>query len=166
MLSDFKQQSIFRINENTERIGVCLGRLSEELIWKPPNQEITSIGNLILHLEGNITQYIHSSLGEEKDNRNRNEEFTENQNLTKAELLSRIKKCTQKATEIINTVSEPELNRKRLVQGFELSGTGIIIHVVEHYSYHVGQIALLTKLFTNQDLGFYKNLDLTITNNI
>ena len=72
----------------------------------------------------------------------------------------------KKTTEIISNISEPELNRKRLVQGFELPGTGIIIHIVEHYSYHAGQITLLTKLFTNQGLGFYSNQDLNITNNI
>ena len=71
-----------------------------------------------------------------------------------------------KAVDVIASATEIELNKKRLVQGFQLSGTGIIIHVVEHYSYHVGQIALITKLFTNEDLGFYANLDLNITNDI
>ena len=61
-------------------------------------------------------------------------------------------------------VSEEELMRKRMVQGFEYSGIGIIIHVTEHFSYHTGQIAFWTKQLKNKDLGFYADRDLEIKN--
>jgi uncharacterized damage-inducible protein DinB len=54
--------------------------------------------------------------------------------------------------------------RIRQVQGFSLTGIGIIIHVTEHYSYHTGQIALLTKLLKDRDLAFYAGIDLNKKN--
>lgn len=176
VITDFLQQSILRINENTIRVEKCLSVLTEEQVWSLPlsltylqgenKPVLNSIGNLILHLEGNITQYINSSLGGADDVRFRVAEFAPNQKIGARKLLKRITKCSTKAVDVIASATEIELNKKRLVQGFQLSGTGIIIHVVEHYSYHVGQIALITKLFTNEDLGFYANLDLNITNDI
>ena len=176
MINDFLHQSILRINDNTLRVEKCLSVLTEDQIWSPPLPlkplqglnmlVLNSIGNLILHLEGNITQYINSSLGGGDDVRFRAAEFGPNQKIGARKLLKRITKCSTKAVDVIASATEIELNKKRLVQGFQLSGTGIIIHVVEHYSYHVGQIALITKLFTNEDLGFYANLDLNITNDI
>ena len=51
------------------------------------------------------------------------------------------------------------------VQGFQLSGIGIVVHVVEHYSYHTGQISFWTKQLKNKDLRFYAGLDLNVQNN-
>jgi len=175
VINDFLHQSILRINENTIRVEKCLSVLTQEEVWSTPislapkqveKPVLNSIGNLILHLEGNISQYINSSLGGGDYDRFRDTEFIPNQKIDARKLLKRLKKCSTKAVDFIASVTEIELNKKRFVQGFQLSGTGIIIHVVEHYSYHVGQIAVITKLFTNEDLGFYANLDLNITDDI
>jgi len=53
----------------------------------------------------------------------------------------------------------------RSVQGFSFSGVGVIIHAVEHYSYHTGQIAFWVKQLKEKDLGFYNGTDLNIKNN-
>ena len=161
---EFAQQSAYFISLNPARIEKCLAQLSEGAVWKKPNEASNSIGNLILHLCGNITQYIHSSLGNEKDVRKRALEFSTEGGFSKKELLEKITQVTQKATHIIETISEKELLRNRSVQGFEYTGIGIIIHVTEHYSYHVGQIAFWTKFLKNKDLGFYEDLDLNILN--
>ena len=57
-----------------------------------------------------------------------------------------------------------ELLRSRTVQGFQLSGIGIVVHVTEHYSYHTGQIAFWTKQLKNKDLGFWEGKDLNAHN--
>lgn len=160
---DFLQQSIIRMNESTERIKICLDQLTEAQVWQKPNDNTNSIGNLILHLCGNITQYAIASLGNKKDERKRSLEFSTTGGYSKNELWQKMESTAQLATETVNNISESELLRIRNVQGFELSGLGIIVHVVEHYSYHTGQIALLTKLLTNKDLRFYGNMDLEIT---
>jgi uncharacterized damage-inducible protein DinB len=52
----------------------------------------------------------------------------------------------------------------RKVQGFNLTGIGAVLHAVEHFSYHVGQVAFWVKQLTNSDLGFYDQQDLNQLN--
>jgi len=157
-------QSIFRMQENPPRIKNCLERLSEAEVWQKPNATSNSIGNLILHLCGNITQYIIASLGATKDKRVRDLEFSTTGGLSKAELFEKIDQVVKDATEVISQCEAEDLLKVRSVQGFEFSGIGIIIHVVEHLSYHTGQIAFWTKFVKEEDLGFYAGLDLDIKN--
>jgi uncharacterized damage-inducible protein DinB len=77
-----------------------------------------------------------------------------------------LQKTVSKATGIIKHLDNSKLLKIHSVQGFELSGIGIIIHVVEHYSYHTGQISFYTKLLKDKDLGYYADLDLNIKNEI
>jgi len=149
-----------RMNENTPRIAKCLDQLSEEEVWQRPNAASNSMGNLILHLCGNITQYIISSLGGKEDLRVRDEEFSANGGYSKKDLIQKLQSTVEAANEVIQNTSEDELLRVRPVQAYEFSGLGNIIHAVEHYSYHTGQIAFWTKLVKNKDLGFYAGVDL------
>ncbi len=160
----FKGQAVFRMNESTERIEKCLKMLTVAQACKKPNESSNSIANLILHLCGNITQYILSSLAQEEDTRQRDLEFSTKWDSDIATLATKMRSTADAATAVIRKLPEEELLRKRIVQGFELDGIGIIMHVVEHYSYHTGQIALLTKLLVNKDLGFYDGMDLNVKN--
>jgi len=161
---EFIEQSIHYIELNTPRIEKCLKSLTEEEVWHQPNESTNSIGTLILHLCGNITQYIISSIGGKADNRERDKEFATKGGFTKAELFQKLQDTIDTAVSVIKDCSENELLKVRTVQGFSLSGIGIIVHVTEHYSYHTGQIALITKLITNKDLGFYAGLNLNTLN--
>lgn len=161
---EFIEQSIHYIELNTPRIEKCLADLTEEEVWNQPNESTNSIGNLILHLCGNITQYILSSIGGLSDNRERDKEFSTKGGLTKAELLQKLQHTINSAVSVIRNCDQDSLVEIRSVQGFNLSGIGIIVHVTEHYSYHTGQIALLTKMLRNKDLGFYADRDLNVHN--
>lgn len=161
---DFLAQAIFRINENTERVEKCLEHLREEELWQRPNNALNSVGNLILHLCGNIGQYIVSALGENPDLRKRDEEFSATGGWAKAELLSLLQATTAKANAVIGQQSAGSLSKNRRVQAYTLTGVGIILHVVEHYSYHTGQIAFWTKLLKEKDLGFYEGVNLNRKN--
>lgn len=163
-IKEFIEHSIYRVELNTPRINKCLKLLSEKDVWKRPNDQSNSIGNLILHLCGNIRQYIISSLGKSEDFRERDLEFTAEGGLTKSELQGKLEDTVGAAVNVIRNASIEELLRVRLVQGFDYSGVGVIIHVTEHYSYHTGQIAFWTKVITGSDLGFYSNVDLNIRN--
>lgn len=164
LASELINQAIFRLNENTPRIKKCLNELTEEEVWKRPNESSNSIGNLILHLCGNIRQYTISSLGGKEDNRERDKEFNTKGGFTKAELFEKLSSIVDEAVEVIQSLDEETLLRVRSVQGFEYSGVGNILHVVEHYSYHTGQIAFWTKLLKDKDLEFYTGVDLNIKN--
>lgn len=163
---EFLAQSISHLEANTPRIKKCLDLLDDEAVWKRPNASSNSIGNLILHLCGNITQYIISSLGGRKDERNRDAEFAAKEGYTKDELYDKLYRTVTAATAVIYAQHEDNLEKVHSVQGFQLSGIGIIIHVVEHYSYHTGQIAFWTKLLLDKDLGFYAGQDLNAKNEL
>ena len=161
--SEFIKQSIQRMKENVPRIEKCFSELTEEEVWKKPNEASNSMGNLVLHLCGNITQYIISSLGGNADHRERNLEFSTKDGLSKTQLINKLTKVVDQSVFIMNELPESELMRNRKVQAYHLSGMGIIIHVVEHFSYHTGQIAFFTKQLKNKALDFYKNVDLNET---
>jgi uncharacterized damage-inducible protein DinB len=164
IIREFIEQAISHLQENTPKIEKCLDELDESEIWKRPNGSSNSIGNIIVHLCGNITQYILSSLGNVEDKRDRDKEFSLQGGLNKEELLEKLKSTLDRATLVIQNIDRNDLLRKRSVQGFDLSAIGIIIHVVEHYSYHTGQIIFWTKLLKDKDLGFYTGIDLNKKN--
>ncbi|MCW5922986.1 MAG: DUF1572 family protein [Saprospiraceae bacterium] len=161
---EIKKQIILRLEENTPRIEMCVATLTEAEVWQRPNPVSNSVGNLILHLCGNITQYAIASLGNEPDARDRDAEFAAEGGFSKLELLDKLASTVARAVETIRRASREELLRERTVQGFQMSGIGIMVHVCEHYSYHTGQIAFWTKLLKNKDLGFYAGVDLTVRN--
>jgi len=163
-IQEIKAQIILRMEENTPRIEKCLAELTESEVWQRPNPASNSVGNLILHLCGNITQYAISSLGNRPDVRDRDVEFAATEGFSKSELLEKLTSTVNQAVETIRSASREELLRVRTVQGFDMSGIGIIVHVCEHYSYHTGQIAFWTKILKNKDLGFYAGIDLTVKN--
>ncbi|WP_411030826.1 DinB family protein [Spongiimicrobium sp. 3-5] len=156
--------AVFRMRESTRMVGISLEQLSEEDVWKRPNSASNSVGNLILHLCGNITQYAIASLGELKDTREREAEFAQTSGFSKEQLWAKLQDTVNKACSTMEAASLEQLLEKREVQGFNFSGIGVIMHVVEHYSYHTGQIAFWTKIVKDKDLGFYDGLDLTIKN--
>ncbi len=163
-IQEFKAQIILRMEENPPRIERCLAELSEAEIWQRPNPASNSVGNLILHLCGNIRQYAIASLGQAADQRQRDSEFAARDGYNKADLLEKLQNTVAKALETIRQTSDEEMMRVRSVQGFQMSGIGIAVHVCEHFSYHTGQIAFWVKLLKDKDLGFYGDLDLTVTN--
>ena len=164
IINEFVENALYRMDQSTEMIAIAFKQLDDQDVWKRPNKASNSIGNLILHLCGNITQYVISSLGETADNRTRDLEFSTASGLNKAELLEKLKTTVKKAEEVIKNATTEQWLKKRKVQGFEFSGVGIVLHAVEHYSYHTGQIAFWVKQLKNKDLGFYDGIDLNIKN--
>lgn len=158
------KNALYRMDESTRMITRSLAEVSEDEVWQKPNDSLNSIGNLILHLCGNITQYVISSLGETEDSRNREEEFSTTKTASKEELLVKLNATVDTAKRVIFDANEKQLLQLKSVQGFTFSGVGIIMHVVEHYSYHTGQIAFWVKQLKNRDLGFYDGQDLNTKN--
>lgn len=155
-----RTECLRRLKESEERIAKCLGLMSEEQIWLRPNTHVVSVGNLVLHLCGNVGQWINATLGEMPDIRTRDDEFTERGPLPRAYLLARLEKVMDLAYRTIAELPLQGLTRSCKVQGFEETGTAILLHVVEHFSYHTGQITLHTKLMLDADTGYYAGADL------
>jgi uncharacterized damage-inducible protein DinB len=159
-LQEFKAQITFRMTENTRIIQKCLSEVDEEAFWIRPNRASNSLGVQLLHLCGNIRQYGIAALGNGIFDRQRDAEFTAQGEISKAEALEKLENTVTEALTILQEAGETEMMRVRRVQGFDLSGIGIALHICEHYSYHTGQIAFWVKLLINRDLGLYDHLDL------
>ena len=136
------------------RIARCLQTLSKTDIWWRPNSASNSVGNVVLHLEGNIRQWIISGLGGEPDRRDRPREFAERGPIPRPKLIAGLRAAVTKATRVLEKVSARDLKRLYTIQGFRVSGMTAIQHVLEHFAYHSGQIAYVTKLKQQRDLGF------------
>ena len=164
LVVELVKNALYRMDENTRMIKHSFYEISEEQLWEKPNTSLNSIANLLLHLCGNITQYIISSLGEKEDIRNRDLEFSTTGGLTKLEVLKKLEDTVDTAKRVIFDATPEQLIEIRSVQGFSFSGVGIIMHAVEHYSYHTGQIAFWVKQMKEKDLGFYDGIDLNTKN--
>lgn len=141
-----------------ERVDVCLERLDEEQIWRRGSEAENAVGNLVLHLEGNVRQWALSAAGGAKDVRERDAEFATRGGLGKGELRRRLADTVREATGVISGLSVERLEERVRVQGYDLSVLEVVYQVVDHFAGHAGQIQLLTKLYTQQDLGFYAHL--------
>ncbi len=157
LIQDVKRR-IFE--ESGPRVVQCVELLSEDELWQRPNKESNSIGNLVLHLEGNLRQYICNGIGGQKDTRQRSQEFSAEGSHTKSELLLIWQNVLKDIKPVIENVDPGDLIKIKPVQCFEENVCSILIHVTEHLSYHVGQIAFYTKALRSVDLKFYGDLDL------
>lgn len=136
------------------RIVRCLEKLSPEQIWWRPNQAANSAGNLVLHLAGNVRQWIISGLGGAPDVRQRDKEFAERSPLPRRVLLGRLQQTVEEACRVLRKLSAEDLARAYSIQGYRVTGLAATYHVAEHFSHHAGQIILITKMLAGRDLGF------------
>ena len=148
------------LEESFPRLRQCLSMLTDAEIWRRPNPHSNGVGNLVLHLCGNALQWIGAGLGGDADTRKRQEEFDEKGPLPREELLSLIQKTEDTVRRVLAQVRPEDLLKMHPVQVFEENGLSILVHVVEHFSYHVGQISYFTKALKDVDLGYYKGVAL------
>ena len=151
------------IRESVPRIKKCLDQLTEQEIWHRPNENVVSVGNLVLHLCGNARQRILSGLGQHPDHRQRDEEFATLDPLSTLVLLQQLDELVAAMLPVLDQVTPEALVASRTVQGFEETGISILVHVTEHFSYHTGQITYYVKTRKNVDLRYYGGQDLNQT---
>lgn len=154
----FLENSAAKLRQLAGRIEVCLGKLNEEQIWARGHENQNAVGNLALHLQGNVRQWIISTLGGEKFQRERDAEFAARGGLYAPELASRLRDTVEQAATILTELPTEKLLAHYEVQKYEVTGVEAVLHVVEHFAMHTGQIIFATKLLTNEDLGFYRHL--------
>ncbi len=152
--------------EGVTRIEKCLNMLNEQQIWYRPNEQSNSIGNLVLHLCGNVRQWIVSGLGNAADTRQRQLEFDEQGPISTSALLERLHQVMAEVEMVLMQLTPDDLLQGKNIQGFQETGLSVLVHVVEHFSYHVGQITYITKWLTNQSTDYYGGLNLEIKNQL
>lgn len=122
------------------RIEACVGRLSEAQVWWRPNPAVSSVGNLLLHLRGNLSQWVLAGLGGVDYERHRTQEFTAAGTMGKSELLDGLRLVVTDSRAVILGLSAEAMVQRRQIQGYEVDGVYVVLHVTEHMSYHTGQI--------------------------
>ena len=143
------------------KIERSLELLTDEQIWWRGNPQSNSIGNLLLHLSGNVRQWIVCGLGGAPDERDRDSEFAERHLIPRDELLGRLKQTLKEADDALAKFDADKLLERHLIQGCDVTALAAIFHVVEHFSMHTGQIIMMAKMFAEVDLGFYDFTDAT-----
>lgn len=153
----FQLQSVrYLRDEYVPKIESVLGPLTLDQIWWRPNDASNSIGNLILHLSGNVRQWIVGGIAGKDVTRNRDLEFSTRERLGAAELMRTLRSDVDAACGVIERVTDSVLDEPRTIQRFETTVFGAIYHVVEHFAMHTGQIIFLAKAQTGRDAGFYR----------
>jgi hypothetical protein len=157
----FLDYSVRKLRQLSGRIEDCLGRLTEEQIWTRGAESENAVGNLVLHLSGNVRQWIVAGVGGRPDTRQRDAEFAARGELAAASLREHLGGVVEEAARVIETLAPERLCEPLVVQGYNVTVLEAIYAVVEHFSGHTGQIIYATKLFTGKDLGYYKYLKST-----
>ena len=154
----FVQASSKKLDQLLSRIRDCVNKLEPDEIWARGHENENAIGNLVLHLSGNVRQWIISGVGGAPDKRERDAEFAARGGMETAELLGRLESAVKEATVVIGRVTPERLTQRVMIQKYDLTVLDAIFHVVEHFAQHTGQIIFATKMLTGEDLGFYKHL--------
>jgi uncharacterized damage-inducible protein DinB len=154
----FVECSIKKLEQLFSRIRDCLGKLAPDEIWARGHENENAIGNLVLHLNGNVRQWIISGLGGAPDMRMRDAEFNARGGVETADLLERLETTVREAVAVLGRVTHARLAERVTIQKYDVTVLEAIFHVVEHFSHHTGQILFATKMLTGEDLGYYKHL--------
>jgi uncharacterized damage-inducible protein DinB len=149
------------LEEYWPRLRASVESLTDEEVWWRPNDSSNSVGNLILHLNGNVRQWLVTPLTHGEDARDRPAEFAERQLIPASELLDTLGHTMQEVAVVFPRISESHLLATSRIQGYTVSGLEAVCHVVEHFAMHYGQIVYITKLLRGADLGFYRELNQT-----
>ncbi|PYX98738.1 MAG: hypothetical protein DMG62_03880 [Acidobacteria bacterium] len=149
------------LDEYWPRLRACVESLSDEQVWWRANEASNSVGNLILHLNGNVNQWLVAPFDHREDKRNRPAEFSERQVIPTGQLLETIARTLQDAAAVMASISESDLLATYNIQGYTVSGLHAVYQVIEHFGLHYGQITYITKMLRGIDLGFYRELQAT-----
>jgi uncharacterized damage-inducible protein DinB len=155
----FLDFSARKLRQLAARIRQCAAPLDDEHLWRRPADPGNSVGNLLLHLSGNVRQWIVSGAGGAPDVRVREREFSARGGITAAELLDRLDATVEEAAAVLHRLSAERLAETVEIQGYKVTVLEAVYHVVEHFSQHTGQVILLSRLSTGASPGFYGHLD-------
>lgn len=143
------------LSHDFTKIEKAVARLDEEQIWARGHETNNSIGNLLLHLAGNVRQWLICGIGGARDARDRDAEFDRREPIPAAELLEKLGQTLKEADAALEAAAEADLMEQRKIQGYDVTGVMAVFHCVAHFSGHTGQILWAVKQATGEDLGFY-----------
>jgi uncharacterized damage-inducible protein DinB len=135
----------------------CVNALPRGTVWARPNESSNSIGNLLVHLTGNVTEWILGGVGGQSIKRHRAGEFAQTDGAEAPALLDNLEAVLREADSVLAGLTARDLERSIVIQGRDTTVLGAIYHVVEHFAMHTGQIVLLTKIHAPGKIRFYED---------
>ena len=155
LLEAFRTHARTKLDEHAAQIARCAALLTEAELWQRDNAHTNSVGNLVLHLTGNIRQWILGGFGGQIVVRDRPAEFAERGPRPKAEIMAGLDQVIGQANEVLAALSAEAMAAGRNIQGYDVTGLVAISHVIEHLAFHTGQIVHITKCLRDVDLSLY-----------
>jgi len=144
------------------KVREAVALLSEDELWRREGDVSNSIGNLLLHMAGNVRQHIIAGVGQRHaDRRDRPAEFAAQSGPSKTELMAKLEQTVSEAADVLESFDPAQLLTKRVIQNKDVVLLDDIYHVVEHFGYHTGQIIYIVKALKQQPFKWYKKLDKT-----
>ena len=154
----FLDQSRFYLaTEYRAKLRAAVEALPADMLWWRANDQSNSVGNLLMHLAGNVREWIVSGVGGAPNVRNRASEFAARSGQDARALLSELDRTLDEADAVLARLSPADLDATRTIQGRDVTILDAVYHVVEHFSMHVGQIILVAKLHAPGAVQFYED---------
>jgi hypothetical protein len=156
-----------KLEDHLAQIRRCVGLLNREQLWRRVNAHSNSVANLLLHLNGNVRQWVIGGLAGREIVRDRQTEFdardgaasgTAGENAgdgTGAAMVAALHGTLREACGVIRGMEEAHLAWDYVIQGYHVSGAAAVMHVLEHFAFHTGQIVTMTKAMLDVDLSLY-----------
>jgi uncharacterized damage-inducible protein DinB len=141
--------------EYITKLRHCARVLPDDAVWQRSSETSNSIGNLLVHLPGNIRQWIVEGVGGTPVERDRPSEFSRREGGSAAQLIDDLARAVSECDRVLASLTADDLKLTRKIQGRETTVLSAIYHVVEHFAMHTGQIVLLTKEHVPGMIGFY-----------
>jgi uncharacterized damage-inducible protein DinB len=158
LASEFIERSRHYLQtEYRTKLRAAVTAMPADALWWRANDQSNSVGNLLLHLTGNIRQWIVSGVGGAPDARDRASEFAARSGADAGELLANLERALDEVDAVLAGLTAEDLGSRRTIQGRELTVFAAVYHVVEHFSLHLGQIILVAKLHAPGTVRFYED---------
>lgn len=139
------QSRVYLLDEYVPKIALAVSAITEPDIWWRPAPGSNSIGNLILHIEGNARQWLIGGVGQRRNARDRDAEFSADGGPDRESLLALLTATFREIDDVLGALSVAQLDEPRRIQGADTTVFHAIYHVVEHVSMHTGQIIQVAK---------------------
>ncbi len=161
LTAEFLRVSRREFRTDLEKIEKAMAKMTPDQVWLRGHENANAVGNLILHLAGNVRQWIVSGVGGAPDERDRDAEFAQREAMPVEELLSRLRDAVEEADRTLERIGDDaglDLLEKRRIQVFDVTLMHAVYHCVEHFSGHTGQIIWAAKNVSGEGMCFYDYL--------
>lgn len=144
-LATLFRRDLLRLRQQIEAFSV------EADLWKQAPGVTNPAGNLALHIEGNLREYIGRQLGNIPFERNRTEEFT-SRGIPLSGLIALIESLQNSIPTILKGLTPEQLEKEypENVLGKSLSTQQFLLHLYGHLNWHLGQIDIIRRINTGQ----------------